>query len=132
MISTLDPVPYPLAAEKKFNGTIYRELKDSDEIARDNEKLGVQNRAKEDVFSRIEALKSDIFDLKSKLGNYETENKKLQNSHIAAEEKCDLLEKHLNRAADAAEKMNSSLSSSTMSVDKVHDLSDYSEEQVIK
>ena len=127
-----DPELGPLAAERKFNGVFYRQLKDNDELALDSERLGVQNRAKEDVFSRIEALKSDIFDLKSKLGNYETENKKLQDSHVAAEEKCDLLEKHLNRAADAAEKMNSSLSSSTMSVDKVHDLSDSSEEQVIK
>ena len=72
-------------------------MKDTDEMRVDNEKLGIQNKAKEDVFSRIEALKSDITDLKSKLNNYEDENKKLHSSHVAAEEKCDQLERHLNR-----------------------------------
>ena len=42
--------------KRDFDGIFYRKLKNNDEIARDQDKLGVQNRAKENVFRLSQLL----------------------------------------------------------------------------
>ena len=67
------------------------------EIADDHSKLGEQNRAKENVFANIENLKAELRDLNKKLKASDLKNQELQQNRAMAEEKCDLLETHLNK-----------------------------------
>ena len=60
-------------------------------------KLGEQNRAKENVFANIENLKAELRDLNKKLKESDMKNQELQQNRAMAEEKCDLLETHLNK-----------------------------------
>ena len=60
-------------------------------------KLGEQNRAKENVFANIENLKAELRDLNKKLKESDMKNHELQQNRAMAEEKCDLLETHLNK-----------------------------------
>merc|ERR1712110_591969 len=78
------------------------------------------NRSKENVLKNIENMKRDLRFLQTKLNETEQKNRELEGSQLEAEEKCDLLEEHLNRAAKSAEAMNQSFNSSNMSIDRIH------------
>ena len=69
------------------------------EIADDHSRLGEQNIAKENVFANIENLKSELRDLNKKLKASDMKNQELQQNRAMAEEKCDLLETHLNKVS---------------------------------
>ena len=49
------------------------------------------------MFANIEHLKSELRDLNKKLKASDLKNQELQQNRAMAEEKCDLLETHLNK-----------------------------------
>ena len=51
------------------------------------------------MFANIENLKSELRDLNKKLKASDMRNQELQQNRAMAEEKCDLLETHLNKAS---------------------------------
>lgn len=109
------------ASERTSDRKEVRNLRNTDEVEIDGEKIPLQNEPKNNTWQNIENMKNNMRELQQRLKKADNKNQQLRTNQNSAQEKCDILETHLNSAARTAEVMNRSFSSSNKSLDKLNE-----------